>query len=59
MNKNKIYLLEDRGLLYIQGNDVQNFLQNIIDDELPRTYVFGGHLARYVGLRMRLGTDLG
>ena len=36
MNKNKIYLLEDRGLLYIQGNDVQNFLQNIISNDIRK-----------------------
>ena len=34
MKKNKIYTLEDRGLLYIQGEDVKEFLQNIISNDI-------------------------
>ena len=34
MNKNKIYILEDRGLLYVQGDDVKEFLQNIISNDV-------------------------
>ena len=36
MNKNKIYILEDRGLLYIQGHDVKEFLQNIISNDIHK-----------------------
>jgi len=36
MKKNKIYILEDRGLLYIQGDDVKEFLQNIISNDIHK-----------------------
>ena len=36
MKKNKIYILEDRGLLYIQGDDVIEFLQNIISNDINK-----------------------
>ena len=34
MNKNKVYILEDRGLLYVSGDDVKEFLQNIITNDI-------------------------
>ena len=36
MKKNKIYTLEDRGLLYIQGEDKIEFLQNIISNDIQK-----------------------
>ena len=36
MNNNKIYLLEDRGIIYISGRDAFNFLQNIISNDLNK-----------------------
>ena len=36
MNKNNIYTLEDRGLLYLQGEDVLEFLQNIITNDIKK-----------------------
>tara|TARA_B100000965_G_scaffold378333_1_gene373149 strand:+ start:397 stop:1278 length:882 start_codon:yes stop_codon:yes gene_type:complete len=36
MNKNNIYILEDRGLIYISGKDTFNFLQNIISNDLSK-----------------------
>ena len=36
MKKNKIYILEDRGLLYIKGDDVKEFLQNIISNDIRK-----------------------
>ncbi len=30
MNTDKIYTLEDRGIIYIHGEDVLEYLQNII-----------------------------
>ena len=36
MKKNKIYILDDRGLLYIQGDDVKEFLQNIISNDIHK-----------------------
>jgi len=36
MKKSKIYILEDRGLLYIQGDDVKEFLQNIISNDIHK-----------------------
>ena len=34
MNINNIYTLEDRGILYIHGEDTNNFLQNIISNNI-------------------------
>ena len=34
MNKESIYILEDRGIIYINGDDVFNYLQNIISNDL-------------------------
>ena len=36
MNKNNIYILEDRGLLYIQGADTNEFLQNIVSNDINK-----------------------
>ena len=36
MNKNIIYTLEDRGILYLQGEDVKDFLQNIITNDINK-----------------------
>ena len=34
MNKSNIYTLEDRGILYIHGDDASNYLQNIITNDI-------------------------
>ena len=39
MKKNKIYILKDRGLLYIQGDDVKESLQNIISNYIVFTMI--------------------
>ena len=36
MKKNKVYILEDRGLLYINGEDTKEFLQNIITNNIEK-----------------------
>ena len=36
MNVDKIYILEDRGILYINGNDCFEFLQNLITNDLNK-----------------------
>ena len=36
MKKNEVYILEDRGLLYINGDDTKEFLQNIITNNIER-----------------------
>ncbi len=36
MNKNSIYNLEDRGVLYIHGEDVLEYLQNIITNDINK-----------------------
>ncbi len=36
MKNNKIYILEDRGLIYIQGDDIKEFLQNIISNDIHK-----------------------
>ena len=36
MNKNKVYILEDRGILYINGSDAKDFLQNIITNDINK-----------------------
>ena len=34
MDRNNVYILEDRGLLYISGDDAREFLQNIITNNI-------------------------
>ena len=36
MNKNSVYNLEDRGILYIHGEDVLEYLQNIITNDVNK-----------------------
>ena len=36
MEKDQIILLEDRGLILITGEDVKNFLQNIITNDIKK-----------------------
>ena len=42
MKNNSVYILEDRGILYVNGDDVQEFLQNIISNDINKvTCVYG------------------
>ena len=36
MKKNNVYILEDRGLLYISGDDSKEFLQNLITNNINK-----------------------
>ena len=36
MNKNNIYTLEDRGMLYLQGENILEFLQNLITNDVNK-----------------------
>ena len=36
MNKESIYILEDRGIIYISGSDTFDYLQNIISNDLNK-----------------------
>ena len=36
MNNNKVYILEDRGILYVSGKDSNEFLQNIITNDINK-----------------------
>ena len=36
MNVDKVYILEDRGVLYINGDDCTEFLQNLITNDLNK-----------------------
>ncbi len=36
MNNKKVYILEDRGILFIQGEDTREFLQNIITNDINK-----------------------
>ena len=36
MNTQKVYILEDRGILYINGADAKEFLQNIISNDINK-----------------------
>ena len=39
MNLENLYILEDRGILYINGNDVTEFLQNLISNDINKVTV--------------------
>ena len=36
MNKKKVYILEDRGILFVQGKDSREFLQNLITNDIDK-----------------------
>ena len=36
MNTQKVYILEDRGILYINGTDAKEFLQNLISNDINK-----------------------
>ena len=36
MNNNQVYILEDRAILYINGDDVKEFLQNLISNDINK-----------------------
>ena len=36
MNNNKVYILEDRAILYINGDDAKEFLQNLISNDINK-----------------------
>ena len=36
MNNQNVYILEDRGILYINGIDAKEFLQNMISNDINR-----------------------
>ena len=36
MNKNNVYILEERGILYINGQDTEAFLQNLISNDIRK-----------------------
>ena len=36
MNKKKVYILEDRGVLFVQGKDAKEFLQNLITNDIDK-----------------------
>ncbi len=36
MNNNKVYILEDRGVIYLSGEDSTNFLQNLISNDVNK-----------------------
>ena len=39
MKKNNIYILEDRGIIYINGEDAFNYLQNIISMRISSVFI--------------------
>ena len=36
MNIESAYILEDRGILFIQGSDTEEFLQNLITNDINK-----------------------
>ena len=36
MNKKKVYILEDRGILFLNGEDSKEFLQNLITNDINK-----------------------
>ena len=36
MNFQSVYILEDRGILYVNGNDAKDFLQNLISNDIEK-----------------------
>ena len=45
MNNKKVYILEDRAILFIQGKDAKDFLQNIITNDINKVNEFNSLFA--------------
>ena len=45
MNNKKVYILEDRAILFIQGRDAKDFLQNIITNDINNVNEFNSLFA--------------
>jgi folate-binding protein YgfZ len=45
MNNKKVYILEDRAILFIQGKDAKDFLQNIITNDINNVNEFNSLFA--------------
>ena len=45
MNNKKVYILEDRAILFIQGRDAKDFLQNIITNDINKVNEFNSLFA--------------
>ena len=60
MNNKKVYILEDRAILYIKGDDAKDFLQNIITNDINKVneinsclFVTGGKIEKEPDLPYR------
>ena len=40
MEKDQIFILKDRGIVYISGEDAKKFLQNIITNDIKKSYLY-------------------
>ena len=47
MNNKKVYILEDRAILFIQGKDAKEFLQNIITNDINNVNEFNSYLHQF------------
>ena len=36
MNKDNVYILEERGILYVNGEDAESFLQNLVSNDIKK-----------------------
>ena len=36
MNKNNVYILEDRGVVFVNGKDAKELLQNIVTNDINK-----------------------
>ena len=36
MNKDNVYILEERGILFISGDDAESFLQNLVSNNIKK-----------------------
>ena len=51
MNINNVYILKDRAVLYVTGEDVKDFLQNLITNDIKKVSDENSCLAHYYLLK--------
>ena len=58
MNKDKVYILKNRSIFYINGYDAKEFLQGLITNDIDKVTENNSCLQHYYLLRVNFYTNL-
>ena len=55
MKKDQVVILEKRGVILISGNDADDFLQNIITNDIKTLHVIISSIIKYPNITPNIG----